>query len=345
MKWKIQHFEFWNTHLFHLPVYLYWLYLSCKARSLFFFSAANPGIETGGLMGESKYRILQKIKPKYLPRTLIFTPPVTAEEVLSTLDKNDIQFPFIVKPDVGQGGWMIDLIKDHSSLENFLMNIQMPFIVQEYITDEIELGILYYRLPNERKGRITSVAVKELLFVEGDGQSSIKTLMEKNPRARKQLERLNKKDDIGLQAIPRKGEKVNVSFAGNHSYGTKFLNGNWLIDDKLHAVFDELCSNIGGFYFGRFDLRCKSFEDLKQGKFKILELNGAGSEPLHIFDPSANLWDAYSTAFNHWRLIYKISLINKKLGVRYMRFKEALTTYRYVRRIQQMHNLDMTIGN
>jgi hypothetical protein len=342
---KIKHFEFWNTHLFHLPIYLYWLFLSCKARSLFFFSAANPGIETGGMIGESKYRILKKIDPHYLPKTIFYSSAPAQTKLLADIEKEGISFPFVVKPDIGQGGWLIQMIHDKHELDLFLAKIKMPFMVQEYIDYEIELGLLYYRFPGSKNGRISSVAVKELLSVTGDGTSTLLQLVEKHERAKGQLPKLSRNKRIELNRIPEKGEKIKLSFVGNHSYGTMFLNANHLVDEQLALIFDKLCLGIDGFYFGRFDLRCKSIADLKAGDFKILELNGAGSEPLHIFDPAEKIAKAYRSAFEHWRIIYTISELNRKAGVCYMELKEALKVYKHVRAIQQTHNVNFTIGN
>ena len=342
---KIKHFEFWNTHLFHFPIYLYWIYLSVKARSLFFFSAANPGIETGGLMGESKYNILRQFPPDYIPKTLFYNTAPSAKTVCHDLDSSAIRFPFVVKPDIGQGGWLIEMIHDEQDLERFLSRIRMPFMIQEFIDYPLELGILYYRYPGEVKGYISSVAIKELLNITGDGVSTIRRLVECHPRGRQQLTRLVRHKRIDLGRIPAAGETVYLSFIGNHSYGTKFLNGNNLIDAQLTSLFDRLCRNIEGFYFGRFDLRCASLEELRKGNFKILELNGVGSEPLHIFDPREKLWRAYRSALHHWSIIYKLSIINKQKGIAFMRLAEAWKIYREVRRIQQIHQLRFTIGN
>jgi hypothetical protein len=218
-------------------------------------------------------------------------------------------------------------------------------MIQEFIDYPIELGILYYRYPGEVKGHISSVAIKELLSVTGDGVSPIRTLVGHHPRGRQQLTRLARHKRIDLDRVPSAGETVYLSFIGNHSYGTKFLNGNNLIDDQLTTCFDSLCSSIQGFYFGRFDLRCTSLEALKKGNFKILELNGVGSEPLHIFDPGEKLWRAYRSALDHWNIIYKLSIINKAKGISFMRLAEAWKIYREVRRIQQIHQLQFTIGN
>jgi hypothetical protein len=342
---KIRHFEFWNTHLFHLPIYLYWLYLSCKARSLFFFSAANPGIENGGLMGESKYKILQKINQVFVPKTCYYQTAPAINTILTELACKGISFPFIVKPDIGQGGWLIDMIYDEQELSCFLNKIKMPFMIQEYVDAPVEIGLLYYRLPGEKRGTISSLAVKELLSVTGDGINDLRSLAMHHPRAKKQLKRVIDKGRIDLDRILPRGEKFYLSFVGNHSYGTMFLNGNHLIDQKMLTVFDNLCKGIPGFYFGRFDIRCENIEALKRGEFKILELNGVGSEPLHIFDPKETLKNAYKVALSHWRVIYEISKRNCKSQPGYMKLTEAWETYKNVTRIQRIHQTSITIGN
>lgn len=341
---SIPHFEFWNTHVFHFPIYLYWLFLSCKARSLFFFSASNPGIETGGMMGESKYKILQKIDSDFLPKTVFYpeVPPVMW--ILADLEEFGISFPFVVKPDIGQGGWMIEKINNREALEKFLGRINMPFMIQEFIQEEQEFGVLYYKMPGSSKGVISSLALKELLTVTGDGSSSIAELVMRHPRGgSKMVSRLG--DQTDLKVVPAAGTSVRVSFKGNHSYGTAFRNLNSFIDDKLTDVFDKLCARIDGFYFGRFDLCSPSIEDLKNGRFRILELNGSGSEPLHVFDPETTLTEAYRSAIEHWKIIYSISRINNKSGNRYITLSEARRIYRQVSELQRQHNLRFTIGN
>jgi hypothetical protein len=342
---KIKHFEFWNTHLFHLPVYLYWLFLAVKSRRLFFFTSANPGIETGGLLGESKYKILQKINPVYLPKTLYYQQVPLFKNVVRDVNESKISFPFIVKPDVGQGGWLVSLIKDLNDLQIFLRKIKMPFMIQEFIDYPMEFGVLYYRYPGCDRGFVTSLACKELAYVIGDGKSTVRSLVYENPRTRQCLSKLANLDYAEMTRIPSKGEKVMVSFIGNHSFGTRFVDMNTAIDQTLTYFFDCLCRSIPGFYFGRFDIRCHSLEDLKTGNFKILELNGVGSEPLHIFDPSQKIWQAYHSAFRHWRVIYEIASINRRSFRREMKIKDAWTTFRYVSKLQRMHNTELRIGN
>jgi hypothetical protein len=76
------------------------------------------------------------------------------------------------------------------------------------------------------------------------------------------------------------------------------------------------------FYFGRYDIKAKSIEDLYQWNFKIIELNGMGSLPTHIYDPKHTVRNAYKTLFYHRKIAYRISKENKKRWHKFMPFKE-----------------------
>jgi hypothetical protein len=110
--------------------------------------------------------------------------------------------------------------------------------------------------------------------------------------------------------------------------GTTFLNANDRITPKLTESFDRISRQIPGFYFGRYDLRCASFEDLEAGKVMIVELNGCGAEPAHIYHPGSSFWKAMGTLFAHVHNMYRISAINHSKGVPYLSFQEGRAIYR-----------------
>jgi hypothetical protein len=64
-KTKLFHWEFWPFGIIQLPLFFLWIWYALKERSLFYFSASNPSIPTGGMMGESKYEVLQ---PRFCSR-------------------------------------------------------------------------------------------------------------------------------------------------------------------------------------------------------------------------------------------------------------------------------------
>ncbi|HPI55083.1 MAG TPA: hypothetical protein PLU10_10345, partial [Chitinophagaceae bacterium] len=81
--------------------------------------------------------------------------------------------------------------------------------------------------------------------------------------------------------------------------------------------FDTICAQIDGFYFGRFDLRVNSIEDLLQGNnIQIMELNGLTSDPAHIFDPNSRLRDAIKIQIINCKKAYQIAAFNLKHGTK-----------------------------
>lgn len=320
---KLRSWEYWPWYLVYIPVYFYWLWCGIKARSFLYISAVNPGFEYGGIVGASKMKILQGIPGKYVPKSILFNPSMTKEQVKSAFSDAGLSFPVIAKPDVGERGFKVELIQNESRLYNQLSYYRGQVILQEYIDLPVELGIFYYRYPNEPSGTISSVVEKGFLKVIGDGKSTIKELMLKSDRARLQVKRLEKGTSVDLEQVPEAQQVVHLEPIGNHVRGTTFNDGNRLINDDLVTMFDKISSQIKGFYYGRFDIRCKNRASLYKGDFKILELNGAASEPAHIYSPGFPIIKGYGVLFHHWKTLYQISRINHQNGVAYMTIKEA----------------------
>ena len=92
-----------------------------------------------------------------------------------------------------------------------------------------------------------------------------------------------------------------------HNRGTMFLDGKELITKELEASFNKILDHIDGFNYGRLDIRYNSIEDLILGKnFSIIELNGAKSEPTHIYDPKHSFWYGQKEILRHQMILYKI---------------------------------------
>ena len=139
-------------------------------------------------------------------------------------------------------------------------------------------------------------------------------------RSIQQVNRLRNEGRIDLNEVLRENEEKLLEPIGNHVRGTAFLNAADLINDELNRVFDKLAIEIEGFYYGRFDIRCQSIPDLYKGNFKVMEVNGAASEPAHIYSPNYPIFKGYRELLHHWRMLYKISRMNHRNGVQYMSF-------------------------
>ncbi len=325
---RLKNWEYWPFEVFQFPVILYWLWLSLRARSLMFFSASNPGIPLGGMYGESKFDILMKIPAHLRPRTLLMKFPVSAEHVLLELQQHAMPFPLIFKPDVGERGFMVERIFSEADVAAYCSKIKADFLVQELVDLPVECGVFYIRKPTDTNGKVTSLNLKEMLTVTGDGRRTLRELILDNERSKLQWDRLKERYHDKLATVLPAGEVWEINSIGNHCLGTKFLNGEQYITPELERTFDAISKQIDGFFYGRFDLRCEGLQALYEGRVKIMELNGCGAEPAHIYEPGFPLFKAWRTLFRHWEEMYAISVSNYKHGINYASLKEGLAAYR-----------------
>ena len=326
--YKMFKYEYWPWWLFYLPVLPYWVYLSLRNKSFAYFSVANPGIDLGGFFGESKSEILSLIDEKYLPKSISVVSQSDFDIIGKNLNIHKIEYPVIAKPDVGERGNDVCKINNEKELVIYHEKADFNYIIQEFINYDIEFGVLYSRLPNSEKGRVSSITLKEFLSVKGDGKLSILQLMQKSVRARFQVDRLKKEMGGEINRVPEKNEDVLLEPIGNHCRGTRFINFNHIITEDVNTIFDNICLPIKGFYYGRFDLKVKSIVDFKKGDhIKIMELNGASSEPGHIYDTNYSLFKAYKDLLYHWKLLADISAINMKNGLKPVPFTLIIKTY------------------
>jgi hypothetical protein len=115
-------------------------------------------------------------------------------------------------------------------------------------------------------------------------------------------------------------------FSGNHCQGTIFKNGVSEITEALLDRFDAIARSMPEFYFGRFDVRFKDKESFLKGEsFRIIEVNGAGAEAIHIWDSSMKIGEAYRTLFKQYKILFEIGASNRKRGHR------PLGAYRFLR--------------
>jgi hypothetical protein len=96
--------EFWPTWLFYTPVVPYLGYLAAKHRGLTTFTAANPAIEGGGFVRESKFDILQGLAGagEYVARSeLIRGDRPVRQKVAAAMRfmaTHDVTYPLVLKP-------------------------------------------------------------------------------------------------------------------------------------------------------------------------------------------------------------------------------------------------------
>ena len=279
-----------------------------KFRSFSFYKYSNPSIKNGGFYGDSKMEIYNLLPAGLYPKTaLIQKNELTNFEKI--LIDNKIKFPFIVKPDIGLRGIDVQKANTIEELIQYGKKAKGNFLIQELIDLPNEIGLFYCRLPREKSGKITGITLKNFLTVEGNGKDNIEQLMKKNLRFEMQISKTRNKINHN-EVIPKHEKRCLVPF-GNHNRGTEFLDGKEYITDKLEFTFDNILNKIPGFYYGRLDIRFNTFDELAKGvNFSIIELNGAKSEPTHIYDTKHSFWYGQREIFRHQKIFRQIIKMN-----------------------------------
>ena len=329
---RIRSWEYWPFGIVQAPLFFQWLWYACRSGSLFWFSTSNPSIYTGGMMGESKADVLALIPDHLKPTTLLIRVPADVAQVKSAMEAAGLEFPCIFKPDLGERGWMVRLIADEDEAAAYLEEIKVDFLIQAYVALPLEFGVFYVRKPDAERGRIVSLTAKSMLTVQGDGSSTLGELIINNDRARLQAVRLHRFLKHRWHHVLPAGEQLMINGIGNHCLGTMFLDAGHLVNPEMEEAFDRISRNIPGFFFGRFDLRCASESDLRESRVKILELNGCGAEPAHIYQPGFPLFRAMGILIRHMSDMFEVSMQNHRNGTPFLGFREGLEVYRRVQK-------------
>ena len=74
----------------------------------------------------------------------------------------------------------------------------------------------------------------------------------------------------------------------------------------------------------------ESYDQLEKGEnFEIVEINGALSEPTHIYDPKHSLFYGWKELTRHFHYMYEISKINNEhYNNPYLTFKEGVKEFK-----------------
>ena len=117
---------------------------------------------------------------------------------------------------------------------------------------------------------------------------------------------------IDSEKVPEAGEEVRLSFIGSHTMGCMFTDNSHLITRQLTDSLNKFCANQPGFNFGRLDVRTASEDALKEGDFKVIEVNGIASLPTHMFDPDISIRRAYDIFLGHAKLLVDVAVEHRK---------------------------------
>jgi len=297
-----------------IPLLLQWLWLGVRWRSLTLPSAANPGIATGGLAGESKGECLAQIAARFHSNIAGWRVVAPGSDARAVRSEAGWAYPVIAKPDIGWCGYGVRQVADDAALAAYQAAFppDAAFMVQAYVPGPCEACLFYLRWPGARHGKILAITLRHAPFVVGDGLRNVGALLA-IPRLSRYLPM---QTAATLAYVPPNGAKFVVSTIASIRAGARYEDVSALGTARLCARLDAMARSMGAFHVGRFDVRCASVAALRQGRFSVIEVNGAGSEAIHLWDPALPIAAAFKGVFAKQAMLFRLGDAMRRRGHR-----------------------------
>lgn len=309
------YYEYWPTWAIYLPMLVRTPVWALKHGGYRVVTACNPGYaDDGGVIDERK-SVLQS---RFAPGTVLHLVecPIDPDAACALVNDDELLggYPLIAKPDSGQHGVGVRLVRSDDQLRAYLRAHDAPAVLQRYHPGPREYGVLWARDPESirdphafPRGEILGITIKELPVVTGDGRRSIRELILAHSRHRVMHRAFFRAMRDSLNEVPSDGEEVTLGAAANHAQGAIFRDGSYLITPELSGAIDEIALGFSdehgrGFDIGRFDIRAASDDALARGEhLGVIELNGVASEPTQLYDPDRSYAWAARQIVEYWR--------------------------------------------
>jgi hypothetical protein len=325
---KMTNWELWPFNLIYAPIGPLWLWYALKARAFWWFTPANPTLTFAGFEGEGKKEMYELLPEGIYPSTIYVDHSTSFDAIIKSVQEKGLTYPICVKPQVGLKGLLFRKIDSEEKLRSYHERMPVAYLIQPLVEAPLEVSVFYYRYPDQEKGVISGFIQKEMMHLFGDGKHTLWELILQHPKAKHRLEEMRIKHETMLNTVLPEGEKYILTHAANLNRGARFTNLHQQIDDRLLSLFDPI-SHRCSWYYGRYDLKCNSIEELKKGQFIILEFNGAGAEPNHVYNAGFTWPQALKEFAHHWKVLFEIGYYNhKKKGIRYWGNREG---YRWLK--------------
>lgn len=340
----ISFFEFWPTWIMYLPVAALWLLLAIRYRSLTLPLIANPQIRLSGMVGGSKAEILSQaqgacalaVLPWLLATKTEAPSEHQASSIIESANAKGFGLPFVCKPDMGCRGAGVKLIRDKHSLAQIIdcYPLNAGMIIQKLANYDAEAGIFYVREPEQDTGSIVSLTLKERPVVIGNGVSTLAELVAQDPRASRLQHLYQKRNQKYWDSIIPEGETHSLLFSASHCRGAIFRDGRSHITAALTAAVDQMMRELPGFHYGRLDVKYADLTRLAAGEtLEIVEINGASSEAIHIWDKKTRFIDAIRTLLWQYRTLFRIGHALRSRGITPPAISQLIRAWRHEKQL------------
>jgi hypothetical protein len=297
-----------------VPMVAQWAWLSLRYRAITLPSCANPAIVTGGLVGEGKleyFGIMGETASRWVAATtsVVANGAASLASAHAAMKDAGLSYPVVVKPDLGWCGFGVRRVDSQDEMRSYLQAYPEGerVVIQEWRDDPGEAGIFYMRHPAQESGQIIGMLLRHYPRVVGDGCRTVAQLIEADPRARRLGRDGASEPCCDASQVPPAGRTVRIATVGSTRVGGLYEDGSASITPRLTAAIDAIARDMKDFHVGRFDVKYRDLAALAAGTdFTIIEVNGAGSEAVHAWDPALTLRQAYGIVFAKQRRLFAI---------------------------------------
>lgn len=319
-QYLVKKWEFWPQSIVHFPTAVFYFIMGLRARNFLFFTNISNDYKDCNIENSSKYFVYSKLQQVYFPITQLINKDKRSNLSLDLYP--DLSYPIIAKPNIGKRGLAASLLYNNVDLQNYSKKANYDILLQEYINYSNECGIFYIRIPHVQKGKITSIGIKKLVAVTGDGRSTLQELLSQSDITLSDANTITNQYDL-YTTILKDGEELVIEPIGSHNRGTMISSGDHLINDQLLQVIETSLKGLE-LYYGRLDIKYQTWEELLKGHFKIIEVNTITSEPLSIYDHGVPMIRKYRIFYNHIKSMFHISEQLKKDGRKRLSISEFI---------------------
>ena len=305
--------EYWPRLILSAPVFAQFLFLSLIYRSFSLWTLANRAFgETGGMPAGSKFDIYKKFLGEN--SAAVKTIRVPAEKdldarlvaTLSAMSEAGIAFPCVFKPEIGDGGIGVCIVRSNAHLKNWLEANIDDAIAQEFVGGN-EYEVIWSRRPGRREGRIQSVVQKDFVCVKGDGERKLDELIWAHDKGVSNGLLFSKLNFRKADRVLKAGEIFPLAPLGTRIKGARFFSRPELRAGTLANVIDEIADACGDVHFVCLDIRAASDDALLAGNgIRITGVKGAGTFSSAIFDGYVRLGRAYARVYKQMNFCFSV---------------------------------------